>query len=211
LAERFEAYISSFLSGDSAIADPELALIDRESEGYSDLEPSIGPVAGGLLALLVRLMNAKRVLEFGAALGYSTIWLASALKETGGTLVSVELRKDRCEATLRHVNNAGLGNRVQVICGDAEEVAQQLSGPFDLILQDSAKALYPKMLERCIQLARTGGLIVADDVLFKPMGMPEKYSTPIHEYNEAVFKDRRLRSVILPVGDGVLLSYKRSE
>ncbi len=68
--------------------------------------------------------------------------------------------------------------------------------------------LYPEMLERCIQLTRKNGLIVADDVLFKPMGIRSELSDPVHQYNEMVCTDERLYTTILPIGDGMAISVK---
>ena len=78
---------------------------------------------------------------------------------------------------------------LEVIQGDAEQIIQSLEGPFDLILQDSDKALYTKLLETCIGLVRLHGVLVADDALFKPRGIAEKFSDPIHQHNQMVFSD----------------------
>jgi predicted O-methyltransferase YrrM len=64
------------------------------------------------------------------------------------------------------------------------------------------------MLEQCINLTRRNGLIIADDVFFKPMGIPEKFSEPVDKYVKKVFADKRLYSTILPIGDGVAISTK---
>lgn len=203
--DRIAAYIASLIQLDHA----SLVEIDRQAGERADIQPSVGLEVGKLLGLLVRLLNAKQVLEFGTCLGYSTIWLGSALRETGGMLTSVEFRQDLWEATSANVQAAGLQQVVDVIQGDAGQVLDRLSGPFDMILQDSDKALYPLLLERCIQATRIGGVILADDALFPAMeGIPEKYSRPISDYNQLVFHDARLYSTILPIGDGVALSIK---
>ena len=75
-------------------------------------------------------------------------------------------------------------------------------------MHDSSKQAYITTLERCINLLRTGGVLVADDTLFKPMGMPKQMSDPVDEYNQRVFHDNRLYSTILPIGDGITLSVK---
>lgn len=158
------------------------------------------------MGLLIRTIDAKKVLEFGTCLGYSTIWIAHALRVTGGKLISIEKNPDLCEDTKRNIELAGLSGVVKVICGDASVVAEQLNETFDIILQDSGKPLYTVMLERCISLVRKGGLIIADDTLFRPMGMPEQLSAPVHKYNETVFADNRLYTTILPIGDGITIS-----
>jgi predicted O-methyltransferase YrrM len=197
-------YIESFIS----IDNKQLNEIVKQDEERNDIQPYVGVETGKILGLLIRSNNVKRVLEFGTCLGYSTVWMAQALKETGGKLISVEYRKDLYEATKRNIELAGLSEVVELILGDASEVINKIDGPLDMILQDSDKSLYLPMLEKCISLTRKNGLIIADDVLFKPMGIPEKFSQPVHEYVKKVFADKRLYSTILPIGDGLAISVK---
>lgn len=205
--DKITEYIESFITPDNR----QLICIDEEGEKRDDINPFIGPQVGRLLGLLIRLINAKRVLEFGTCIGYSTVWIAQALKENDGKLISVEYNENLYEAAKRNVESAGLSDVVELILGDAGEVIKRMEGPFDIILQDSDKSLYPLMLEECIKLTRKNGLIIADDALFKPMGIMEKFSTPVHRYVEKVFMDSRLYSTILPIGDGVIISSKLSE
>ncbi len=201
------AYIAGFL----ALDNPQLDRLAREEEGRSDIQPSVGLEAGKLLGLLVRLTRAQRVLELGSCLGYSAIWLGQALRTTGGRLVSVEYDEGLFREASDNIAAAGLADIVEMIRGDAQLVIEQLQGPFDLVLQDSSKPLYPLLLERCIALTRQFGLLVADDALFKPRGIRAELSEPVDEYNRRVFADERLYSTILPIGDGVTLSVKLSD
>lgn len=197
-------YIQSFITLDNK----QLSEIIKEDEKRNDIQPYIGLETGKLLGLLIRSLNAKRVLEFGTCLGFSTIWLAEALKETGGKLTSVEFRRELYEATKRNIEQAGLSEVVDLILGDAGEVIDKMEGTFDIILQDSDKSLYSPMLEKCISLTRKNGLIIADDVLFKPMGIPDKFSKPMDDYVKKIFSDKRLYSTIIPIGDGLAVSTK---
>lgn len=197
-------YIESFIR-------PPLLLeeLDREYDTRSGIQPSIGPITGAVLRWLVLALPVRQALEFGTCLGYSTIILANALRQTGGHLTAVELRHDLVEETRHNLSQAGLTDVVTLIEGDAAAVLPALPGPFDLILQDSDKALYTRLLEDCLEKLRPGGVLAADDTLFLPMGIPEKFSQPVDGYNRRVFSDPRLESVILPVGDGLTLSWKR--
>jgi predicted O-methyltransferase YrrM len=197
-------YILDFIS----TGNKHLDRIAREEELRQDVQPSIGVEVGRFLALLVRVMQAKRVLELGTSLGYSTVCLAQALKVTGGRLTSIECHKGRCLDAKKNVSAAGLSDVVELLLGDAAVLVESLQGPFDLILQDSDKALYPRLLDRCINLTRENGVIVADDTLFKPRGISDKFSAPVHQYNEMVFAEPRLFSTILPIGDGITVSVK---
>lgn len=97
---------------------------------------------------------------------------------------------------------------MDLILGDAGEVIDKMEGTFDIILQDSDKSLYSPMLEKCISLTDKNGLIIADDVLFKPMGIPDKFSKPMDDYVKKIFSDKRLYSTIIPIGDGLAVSTK---
>jgi len=200
-------YIANFLSIDNI----QLEDIALQEMNRNDLRPSIGLEVGKLLGLMIRLMKAQRVLEMGTSLGYSTICLAQALKTTGGKLVSIEYKEDLFEEAKTNIAHAGLSDVVELIRGDASVVIEQVQGPFDMILQDSDKSLYPLLLERSIVLTRKLGVVVADDTLFKPRGIPAAFSEPMHDYNKRVFADNRLYSTILPIGDGITISVKLSE
>ncbi len=200
-------YILSFIAFDNK----QLSVISEQERRRNDIQPSVGPEVAKLLGLLIRVVNAKRVLEIGTCLGYSTVWFGQAVKETNGKLVSIEYNEQLFNETKKNVELAGLDQYVDLRLGDASEEIKTLEGPFDIIIQDSDKKLYPEMLEDCVQLIRVNGMIVADDTLFKPMGIPDKFSKPMDEYNQKVFLDTRLYSTILPIGDGVTISVKVKE
>lgn len=197
-------YIEQFITKETPLLDA----IEEQYETHETAAPHIGPHVAKVLELLIHMTQAKRVLEFGTCLGYSTVVLGKALASTGGTLIAVEYDEDMVIATRDNIEKAGIANVVTLIHGDASKIIDELPGPFDMILQDADKPLYPVMLESCIEKVRPFGIIAADDALFKPMGIPEKHSRPIHEYNKRVFADPRLTSTILPIGDGLTLSVR---
>jgi predicted O-methyltransferase YrrM len=203
--DEIDSYIANFIALDNST----LTSVSEQERIRVNVRPSIGPEVGQFLGLLIRLIQAKRVLEFGTSLGYSAIWLGEALRSTGGRLISIEREEELYRQAQKNLAAAGLSEVVELVLGDARTVVETLEGPFDLIFQDSDKRLYPVLLEKCIELTRDYGLIVADDALLKPMGRPDPLSEPIHLYNQKVFSDDRLYSTLLPVGDGVTLSVKR--
>jgi predicted O-methyltransferase YrrM len=200
--------IASYIANFIALDNSTLASVSEQERIRVNVRPSIGPEVGQFLGLLIRLIQAKRVLEFGTSLGYSAIWLGEALRTTGGRLLSVEREEELYRQAQKNLVAAGLSDVVELVLGDVQDVIETLEGPFDLIFQDSDKRLYPVLLEKCIELTRDYGLIVADDALFKPLGRPGPVSAPIHGYNQRVFSDERLYSTILPVGDGLTISLK---
>jgi predicted O-methyltransferase YrrM len=187
---------------------PHLETIDQENIHREDISPNIGREVASLIDLLIRAIQAKNVLEFGTCVGFSTVTLANALRKTGGHLTAIEIHPRLIEETRVNLEKADLRALVTLICGDANQVLHNLEGPFDLILQDSDKPLYPQMVDKCVDLLRVGGLLAADDTLFPAMPIPEKYKPVIDEYNQRVFNHPKLISTILPIGDGLSISLK---
>lgn len=201
------AYINQFLP----LKNPILQKLNDQhlNKIHKDVRPNIGVQAGHFLAWLIQLTQAKRVLEFGSCLGYSAIFLAETLRHTNGTLISIEYNPTLFKEAQKNIEVAGVADIVDIRLGDAAKLVKTLDGPFDLILQDADKLLYPKMLDDCIEKLRPLGILIADDALFPPMGYPENLSHPIHEYNQRVLSDPRLISTILPIGDGLTISLKK--
>ena len=176
-----------------------------------DVAPSVGPETGRLLTFLVRLLNAKNVLEIGTCQGYSALWLAEGLADTGGKLVAVEANSKIVEEARDNILTAGFDN-VEFIVNDALLVIPHMqSASFDIIFQDSAKALYGNMLDDCVRLLRPGGVLVSDDILFKALGKRASIADAMHNYNKLLSKDTRLFTTFLSIGDGVALSMKIKE
>jgi caffeoyl-CoA O-methyltransferase len=198
-------YIDSFIQ----TKNPVLNRITEEYSNRIDISPCIGLQGGRFISWLILLTNAKRIVEFGTCIGYSTVVLAEAAKKNGGSLIAIEKSINHCLEVEKNLKEAGLSEYVTIINNDAKVAFEQLNGTFDFILQDSLKALYPTMLNQCIEKLSPGGIIAADDTLFKPMGIKEKFSNFMHKYNELVFNDPRIYSTILPLGDGITISIKK--
>lgn len=198
-------YIRSFCPP----TNPTLSRLLKEHSERGDVVPCIGEAVASFVSWLIKFTNSKNVIEFGTCLGYSTIVLAEAVKFNGGHLTAIESAKNHYKETLKNLQEARLLDYVNLINGDALTEFKKLDGEFDFILQDSLKSIYPAMLEDCISKLKTGGIIVADDTLFLPLGIGHKHAPFMDEYNKKVFADKRLESFILPVGDGLTVSYKK--
>ena len=199
-----EAYVETHL----AARDPALAAV--EAQGLRDDWPIVGPAEGTLLHLLTRLVRAKRALELGTAIGYSTTWIARGL-EAGGELVSVEWNPDTATLAAENLKRTGVADRVRILVGDARAIVEDLDGPFDLVFNDIDKEGYPAVLPVIAERLRVGGLLVTDNVLWsgqvvKPRG--DKATKAIRAYNDALAADPRFQSVILPLRDGVSVALK---
>jgi predicted O-methyltransferase YrrM len=205
--------IATYLSSLRRTPHPELDAIAAESAGI----PIVDAQTGALLHALVRSRPGARVLEIGTAIGYSGLWMATALG-AGGMLITLERDAARAEIARRHFAAAGVADKVTVMMGDATRYLNKLAGPFDLIFQDGDKSLYEPLLDRLVGLLAPGGMLVTDNVLWSGEVIPGYVETPkrspedaraIAAYNERLGVDDRMFTVILPVGDGVAISVKQ--
>ena len=173
-----------------------LKRLEKTAKQYTN----IAPENGQFLSILIRSIQAQNVLEVGTSNGYSTIWLAAALKETGGRLVTLEFDPKRAAEARMHLREVGLDNIVEVRVGNALDEIPKCDATFDLVFLDAAKNEYRRYLELALPNIRSGGLIVADDTVTMRAEMPD--------YIEFVFNTPMLHSVDIPLDDGVILSYK---
>jgi predicted O-methyltransferase YrrM len=192
----------------------ELAVI--ASEGAQSGLPIVDPQTGSLLRALTRASGAGRALEIGTAIGFSGLWIATALS-TSGSLITLERDPQRAAIARDHFANAGVADKVSVMIGDASRYLHKIAGPFDLIFQDGDKRQYEPMLDRLVDLLRPGGVLVSDNVLWNGEVIPGYVGAPIHDagdtaaiaaYNQRLSSDPRVLTTFLPVGDGVALSIK---
>ncbi len=125
----------------------------------------VSPPQGRLLQLLVRLVGATRILEFGTLGGYSAILMARALED--GRLITLEAKPEYAEVARRSIDAAGVGGKVEIRVGPALEALPGLEeeGPFDLVFIDADKVNTPNYFAWALDRTRPGGLIVADNVV----------------------------------------------
>lgn len=181
--------------------------------------PLVYPEVGALLRVLAIAVKARRILEIGAAIGYSGMWLAGALSP-GGMLLTLEIDAERAREARANFARAGMADRVNVIIGDADRMLAKVAGPFDLIFQDGDKKQYLPMLDRLAALLAPGGLLVTDNVLWSGEVVPGFVEHPreelveerraIQQYNERINTHPDLITSIVPLRDGVALSVKKS-
>jgi predicted O-methyltransferase YrrM len=194
---------------------PELEVLARE--GAEAGIPIVDPQTGALLHALTRAASAGRTLEIGTAIGFSGLWIASALT-SGGRLITLERDAGRAATARGHFAAAGFADHVSVMVGDANRYLHKIAGPFDLIFQDGDKRQYEPMLDRLIDLLRPGGMLVTDNVLWNGEVIAGYVEVPIRDasdtaaiaaYNQRLVHDARIFTAFLAVGDGVAVSVKR--
>src|ERR1700761_3465760 len=148
--------------------DPALDAALKASEAAGLPSISVSPSQGKMLMLLAQLAGASRILEVGTLGGYSSIWLARALKP-GGRLITLEANPKHAEVATANIANAGFASVVEVRLGDGhagiEKLAAEGATPFDLIFIDADKSGIPHYVESSLKLAHRGTLIVVDNVV----------------------------------------------
>ncbi len=173
--------------------------------------PIIGPTVAPLLTLIASFAKARDILEIGTAIGYSTIWFATAAKWTKGRVTTVELDERRATQAEENVREAGLSRYVKVIRGDIMKRLPQLKGPYDLVFIDTAKELYLDLLDPCVKRLRKGGILMADNVLWSGLVAEEgrdEVADLMREFNSRLYGHPNLYPVILPFRDGVAVCQK---
>lgn len=170
----------------------------------------VGSLEGALLRLLVRLTEARRVLEIGMFTGYSALAMAEALPEDG-RLISCDINPTTAEIARRYFAASPHGHKIEIKLAPAKETLETLQGPFDLCFIDADKEGYGDYYERCVQLTRPGGLIVLDNMLQggRVLEPRDPASRAIAALNDRIQSDPRVENVFLPVRDGIMIAYRR--
>lgn len=162
---------------------------------------AVTPDVGQFLRMLVKLTSAQQILEVGTSGAYSTIWLASAARETGGRLTTLEVDAAKVERARRNLAEAGVDQVVTVVEGDAHQTLGTLEGPFDLAFLDADKEFYLDFLAPMVELLRTGGVLIADNVL--------SHAEELAPFRAAAESRADLECVLAPFERGELLCLKR--
>jgi predicted O-methyltransferase YrrM len=174
---------------------------DEQREDRLQRLRNVEPETAELLGVLVRAMNATRVLEIGTSNGYSTIWLGDAAEAVGGTVLSLEIEADRTAQATENVAEAGVGEFVELRTQDAAEALRSFAdGAFDLIFLDAERRHYTGYWPDLIRALRPNGLLVVDNTL--------SHSKDLVEFSELVYSDPQVTSTLVTVGAGVLLIVK---
>lgn len=177
-----------------------------EVEAFGKQSPGMYNVprdAGHFLHILTRVLGARQALEIGTSSGYSALWLASALRETGGRLITVERDAAKVNLARKHFRRAGLADRIDLRIGDASRVLPRLRGPFDLLFFDASKHDQLEHLQVIFDQIRPGGVIVSDNALTHP--------DDLAAYHSFVRSHPALESLMVPIGNGLEVSWVRLE
>ena len=162
---------------------------------------AVSPEDGRFLRVLTATRQTRRALEIGAASGYSAIWIGLGLRQTGGTLTTIEYDPVRAAEAAENIRRAGLDDIVTVVAGDAFAEIPALEGTFDLVFLDAWKPDYLAFFELTFPRLDPGGLFVAHNVINKGEEMPD--------FLEAIASHPSAWSTIVsPSGEGLSITYK---
>lgn len=168
-----------------------------------------------VISNILKKVKPTRILEIGAAVGYSAMCFSEFLQEDG-FIDTIERDSERIEEAKVNFKNVGVENKIHLYEGDAVEILPTLNNKYDVVFIDAAKGKYPFFLEQALRMLNPNGVIIADNVLYKGYVMSDynkhKQRTAVRnlrEYIARVNEDANLDTEILEVGDGLAISYLR--
>lgn len=187
----------------------------KELEEFAKVNsvPISQPETIKLIELLIKIGNVKNVLEVGTAIGYSAIRMAESGAEHIDT---IEINPDAAAYAKKSIYHMKLEDKINVIEGDAKEVLADMSGEYDLIFIDAAKAQYNEFFKHCMRMLRRGGILFSDNILYKGMTATDELVKHrkitivkrLRKYVDMLCEIPELETDILPLGDGVAISVK---
>jgi caffeoyl-CoA O-methyltransferase len=181
---------------------PEHARVLKDIKARDTGQLAVSEEDGRFLRLMVATSGAKRALEIGGASGYSAIWMGMGLRETGGTLVTIEYDPARARELAENIRRAGLQDVVEVVAGDAFQQVPKVAGTFDFVFLDAWKRDYKRFFDLVYPRLNKGGLFIAHNVVNKREEMGD-FLDLIHNHPSL------WTTIVSPSGEGMSVSRKR--
>ena len=210
-------HVYKYLVDHSVREHPVLAALRAETAKLPHAGMQIGPDQGQFMALLARLIGARRCIEVGVFTGYSSLAVALALPPEG-RIVACDVSEEWTAIARRYWEKAGVANKIDLRLGRATATLDQLladegEGGYDFAFIDADKGAYREYFERCLRLTRPNGLIAIDNTLWSGDVADPANTKPdtvaLRALNDALHHDERVDIALLPLGDGVTLARKR--
>lgn len=192
--------------GDASISRAFKKSLEMRPYGVVPIDPS----RGRLLELVARIRSPKRILEIGPGVGYSALWFFQGITRNS-RLEVIEVNSHVATEFEKTMKRAGREGKVTIHHGKALQVLPKLKGYFDCIFIDADKDEYPDYLRHGMRLTRAGSIILADNLFWhgSVLGRKNREGTRgIMQYTKMIFRDKRLCSLIIPLGDGVGISLR---
>ena len=205
-----EDYIRNILKENKSL------ILEMEEYAKENSVPIIHKEVAELLRFILDIHKPKRILEIGCAIGYSSIFFATVL---GGDveIITTERNPVMLEKAYENIEKAGLKDKIKILVGDAAQTLKDLYGEFDMIFIDAAKCQYKMFYDMVTPQLKKGGIVISDNILYKGMIASDDFVVRrkrtivkrMREYLDYICSLEDVDTSILPVGDGVALSYKK--
>jgi predicted O-methyltransferase YrrM len=170
-----------------------------------------GQLQGRFLSMISKMVQPKNILEIGTFTGYSAICLSEGLQD-GGTLATIDVNPELETMTRKYFEKAGATNKIKYLIGNAVEIIPQLDVIFDLVFIDADKENYSRYYDLVFDKLRSGGVILADNVLWSGKVVEEKQdeeTKALVEFSDKVQNDNRVENVLITIRDGVMMIRKK--
>jgi predicted O-methyltransferase YrrM len=192
---------------------PALARLREDTATMPNAQMQIAPEQGAFMALLVRMIGARRILEIGTFTGYSSTAMALALPDDG-LVTCLDVSEEWTARARQAWTDAGVAHKVELRIGPAADSLRDLpDDAYDLAFIDADKTGYDTYYEGCLRVVRPGGVILIDNVLqggrVTDASAEDENVTAIRELNEKIAADERVEMTLLPVADGLTIAVVR--
>jgi len=206
-------YITEYIQNSMPKKGGLLAELEQYAKEHHT--PISQPETLRFIEVMCHVVKPKNILEIGTAIGYSAIALAEISEDI--QITTIEKSEEMADIARENIKRANLQNRINVIHGDANKILPTFdSEMFDLIFMDAAKGQYIQFLPHCINTLKSGGTLISDNILFEGMVATDELWKKrkctiirnLREYIKEIMNNSQLETSILPLGDGVAVSYK---
>ena len=208
LPEQLQAYIENHTSDEDAL----LKKINRDTHAKVLMSRMLsGHVQGRFLSMMSKLVKPKNILEIGTYTGYSALCLAEGLLPNG-KLITIDINEELENRVRTYFKDSSYSEQIDFKIGDARKIIPTLQETFDLVFIDADKENYSNYFDLVIDKVPSGGLILADNVLWSGKVVdpkPDKDTRAIIDFNRKVHEDPRVENLLMPLRDGVLMLLKR--
>ncbi|MBK6834447.1 MAG: O-methyltransferase [Bacteroidetes bacterium] len=198
----------------SELEDEVLVELQRETN-LKVFSPRMlsGHLQGFWLTLLSKMLQPKLIVEIGTYTGYSAICLAKGLQENG-KLITIDVNEETEAIAKKYFEKSGLSNRIELVTKDAKEVLPTINETIDMVFIDADKRNYSLYYDLVIDKVKSGGLIIADNVLWsgKILDLEKNKDVDtqaIQAFNEKMKNDLRVEKLLLPIRDGLFIMRKK--
>lgn len=198
--------------------EKEKILLNIKEEALKNHVPIIEDDSLEYIANILKEKKPNKILEIGTAVGYSAINFSKYLVGEGAKVLTIEIKEQMYEKALENISLMGLQDKIDVVNADATKYLKNINEQFDVVFIDAAKGQYLVFLEEAIRLCKIGGIIIADNMLYRGRTLSDynehKHRTAtnrLREYLVQMKEDKRLDSTLIKVGDGLAISVLKSK